>query len=438
MLSKADVSGLLSRYPKFEDMCLSLPYAPHMPRGMVKETREVVAIARKFNEEVARPRALELDRKTHEDPDYMPWDLVELANRWGFYTMWIPRMFGGRGYNLPSMSYFSEEVGSVCLGIMNVIGVHYLGVAGVISSANTKLAGRVLREVVRGEKTGSPASSRLPSQSPVRAPTWRRWNLSTRQGHLPCTAGQGGYVVNGTKVFISMGHMSTWTVLCAYEDLKKPSETTVGLMVKTGAKGFSFGTHENKMGQRVCPASVLVFEDCFVPDDQVLFSAELIRKFTKKPVREIAQRYIDYVVGATRPGVCAFGVGAARGAFETALKYASSTTMHGRLLVNHESGCSVCSPRCTRTWHWEGSPTRRPTTPTATGGSTGFSSSSPPITIFASCPRHISTLCSPRCSRRTSPAGSSASSPLTGPGWKTSGAAPAGRPWQRWQARISA
>ncbi|HNU75037.1 MAG TPA: acyl-CoA dehydrogenase family protein, partial [Deltaproteobacteria bacterium] len=149
MLSKADVSGLLSRYPKFEDMCLSLPYAPHMPKGMVKETREVVAIARKFNEEVARPRALELDRKTHEDPDYMPWDLVELANRWGFYTMWIPRMFGGRGYNLPSMSYFSEEVGSVCLGIMNVIGVHYLGVAGVISSANTKLAGRVLREVVR-------------------------------------------------------------------------------------------------------------------------------------------------------------------------------------------------------------------------------------------------------------------------------------------------
>ena len=337
MLSKADVSGLLSRYPKFEDMCLSLPYAPHMPRGMVKETREVVAIARKFNEEVARPRALELDRKTHEDPDYMPWDLVELANRWGFYTMWIPRMFGGRGYNLPSMSYFSEEVGSVCLGIMNVIGVHYLGVAGVISSANTKLAGRDLREVVRGEKTGKPCLIALAITEPGAGTDVEEVELVDK-GKVTCHARRvrGGYVVNGTKVFISMGHMSTWTVLCAYEDLKKPSETTVGLMVKTGAKGFSFGTHENKMGQRVCPASVLVFEDCFVPDDQVLFSAELIRKFTKKPVREIAQRYIDYVVGATRPGVCAFGVGAARGAFETALKYASSTTMHGRLLVNHE------------------------------------------------------------------------------------------------------
>ena len=97
MLSSAEVSNRLSSFPRFEDMLLSLPYAPRMPKGMVRETREVVAIARAFNEKVARPRALELDRKTHEDPDYMPRDLVELANRWGFYTMWIPRIFGGRG-----------------------------------------------------------------------------------------------------------------------------------------------------------------------------------------------------------------------------------------------------------------------------------------------------------------------------------------------------
>jgi len=304
---------------------------------MVRQTKEVIAIARKFNEEVARPRALELDRKTHEDPDYMPWELVDLANKWGFYTMWIPKMFGGKGYNMPSMSYFSEEVGSVCLGIMNVIGVHYLGVAGVIASANPSVSRRVMKDVVEGEKTGRPCLIALAITEPGAGTDVEEIELIDK-GSVTCHARKvkGGYIVNGTKVFISMGHVSTWTVLYAYSDLKKPSESNVGLMVKTGTKGFSFGTHENKMGQRVCPASVLVFEDCFIPDDQVLFDEERVRKFTRKPFKDISGRYVDYVLSATRAGVCAFGVGAARGAFEAALRYASETEIDGRLLINNE------------------------------------------------------------------------------------------------------
>jgi alkylation response protein AidB-like acyl-CoA dehydrogenase len=304
---------------------------------MARQIREAVAVARKFNEEVARPLALELEQKTFEDPSYMPWDLVETANRWGFYTMWIPRMFGGRGYNLPSMSYFSEEVASACLGIMNVIGVHYLGVAGVISSANMRLARRILGEVAEGERSGRPCLISLATTEPGAGTDVEEVEL-LEKGTVTCHARkvEGGYIVNGTKVFISMGHLSTWTVLYAYTDLKKPAESTVGLMVKSGAKGFTFGSHEDKMGQRICPASELVFEDCFVPDDQVLFDERHARRFTKKPNRLTAQTYIDYVVSATRPGVCAFGVGAARGALEHALAYASKTHVNNRPLIDSE------------------------------------------------------------------------------------------------------
>jgi alkylation response protein AidB-like acyl-CoA dehydrogenase len=304
---------------------------------MAKEIREVIAIARKFNREVAEPLSLELDRKTHEDPDYMPWDLVKTANQWGFYTMWIPRIFGGGGYNMPSISYFMEEVASACVGIANVIGVHYLGMAGIFTSANPRLTKRILSDVVEGEKSGNPCLIALAVTEPGAGTDVEEVEL-VEKGKVACHAKKipGGYLVNGTKVFISMGHLSTWTVLYAYEDVKRPSETTIGLMVKTGTKGFSFGTHENKMGQRICPASVLVFEDCFIPDDQVLFSADLVRSFTKKPLRDMGQRYIDYVVSASRPAVCAFGVGVARGAFETALDYAAKTSVNGRLLVNSE------------------------------------------------------------------------------------------------------
>lgn len=337
MLSRSEVASVLSGFPKFEDSCIGLPYGPRMPGHMVKETRKAIAIARKFNEKVARPLALKLDRRTHEDPDFLPWDLIDEANRWGFYTMWIPKIFGGQGYNMPSSSFFLEEVASACAGIANVIGVHYLAVAGLVASGNARISKRVLREVIDGEKSGKPCLLALATTEPGAGTDVEEVELLDK-GRVTCTARrvEGGYIVNGTKVFISMGHVSTWTVLSAYEDVRRPSETNIGFAVKTGAKGFSFGGHENKMGQRACPASVLIFEDCFIPDDQVIMSAALVKKYSGQPNRDVSQRYIDYVVSATRPGVCAFGTGVARGAFETALQYAAVTKVNGSLLINQE------------------------------------------------------------------------------------------------------
>ncbi len=337
MLSSPEVASFLARFPRFEDTLLSLQYAPRLPKGMVKETRQVIAMARKFNDEVTRPQALKLDWKTHEDPDYLPHEIVEEANRRGFYTMWVPKLFGGKGVNMPSMSYFVEEVGSVCLGIMNVLGVHYLGVAGLMSSQNTALIKRVLREVADGEKTGRPCLIALAITEPAAGTDVEEVELVDK-GKVTCTATRvkGGYIFNGTKIFISMGHVSEWTVLYGTTDTKKPSENFVGVMVKQGMKGFTLGKHENKMGQRICPASELVFEDCFVPDDLVLFGQESMQKYSNKPVRVLVQRYIDYIVSVTRPGVCAMGVGAARGAFEHALKFAAETELNGKPMINHE------------------------------------------------------------------------------------------------------
>lgn len=337
MLSRREILDRLSRFPSFEDTALSLQYAPKMPKAMVKETQEIIALARKFNEEVARPLALDLDRKTHENPDYLPWDLMEEVNRRGFYTLWVPKFFGGKGYSFPPMASFAEEVGSACLGIMNVIGVHYLGIAGLMLSYNLPLIKRVIGEVVQGEKEGKPCLIALAITEPGAGTDVEDMDLIDK-GKITCHAKRvkGGYIVNGRKIFISMGHVSTWTVLYAYSDLKNPSETTVGMMVKKGMKGFSLGTHENKMGQRICPASELIFEDCFVPDDQVIIDAWTAEKFTKQRLKEISTRYSVYTLSSSRAVVGAFGTGAARGAFEQALKFADETELNGKPLINHE------------------------------------------------------------------------------------------------------
>ncbi len=337
MITGSEMKALLNRFPKFEDSCIGLEYAPRLPKGIVGETKELIAYARKFNDEVIRPRVLVLDRETFEDPGYLPHDIMKTASDWGFYTMWVPRLFGGRGKNLPSLTYTIEEISAACAGIANVIGVHFLGVTSLMTSFNMKLTAKILKETVEGEKKGEPCLISFGLTEPMAGTDVEEMDLVDR-GKVVTHAKRvdGGYLVNGRKVFISMGHMSEWTAFYAYTDMKKPSKSMIGLAVRKGTKGFSLGRHEDKMGQRVCPASEIIFEDCFIPDEDVMIDSYSMKKFTKKSADAIMMRHIDYLASATKAGVCAISVGVARGALEDAIKYASETTVAGRLLINHE------------------------------------------------------------------------------------------------------
>lgn len=334
--SKKELESLLSRDPVPDDFMCGINSMPRMPRGIIKEIDEVVELARRFNEEVVRPYALEADRKAFEDPEYLPWELVEKANEWGFYSIFIPRIFGGKGISGPAALYFIEEIASECVGLANVIFVHYLGLAGIVVSWNMPLMSKILREVVEGEKTGEPCLISLAITEPD-AGTDVEDIILVDKGQVSCYAEQveGGYIVNGSKIFISMGHMSTWCCLVAYTDLRKPSENAVTLAVKTGTEGFSFGRCEKKMGQRICVASELVFEDCFIPDECVLADRPMLEGF-EESASELIEMYIHYAVTVTRPGVGAFATGVARGAYEESVKFACETEVDGKPLIEYQ------------------------------------------------------------------------------------------------------
>ena len=337
MISGSEVKSIMKRFPRFEDAYLGLNYAPKLPKAMVKETKELVAYARKFNDQVVRPNALLLDRMTHENPDYLPHDLMKTISDWGFYTMWVPKIFGGKGKNLPSLSPVIEEVSTACVGIANVMGVNYLGLSSLMTSFNMRITNRVLSDVIEGERTGDPKVIAFAITEPIAGTDAEDMDLVDR-GRVITRAEKvdGGYMVNGRKVFISMGHVSEWTVFYAYTDLKTPSQNMIGLVVRRGTKGFSMGRHEDKMGQRVCPASEIIFEDCFIPDDQVLIDQYSIKKFTRKTPAEVMMRHIDFLASSSKAGVCSIATGVARGAFEDALKFAAETEVKGKLLINHQ------------------------------------------------------------------------------------------------------
>ena len=336
MISKSEIRHYMQFEPKFDTMMCSMKAAPKIPAAMIGETKKAVALARKFNEKVVKPYASDLDIEMQKNPDDLPWDFIEKANEWGFYTMWIPKIFGGKGYNGSSFTCFLEEIASTCLAMANLIGIHYLGVVSLLSSWNIRLSNRILNQVRDGEDTGQPCLISMAITEPGAGTDVEETNLVDR-GNVTCHAEKtdGGYRINGSKIFISGGHLSTWHITIGYTDLCKPSETHVMFAVKTGTEGFSFGRMERKMGQKGCPASELVFKDCFIPDNLVCFDSKQVAN-QKRNSAETAMQVIDYLFSVSRAAVGAFGVGAARGAFTEALNFSSKTEVDNRLLINHE------------------------------------------------------------------------------------------------------
>jgi acyl-CoA dehydrogenase len=336
MISKAERNALLEREPKFDDIMMSLRAIAKQPKGINSEVRDVIAIARKFNHEVVFPGNLELDRQMHETPEYLAWDYVNEANMRGFYTMFIPKMFGGAGYSLGAITYFLEELSSACGAVANIVGVHYLGVCMLFSSWNLKVIDRICSDVSEGEATGKPCLLSLAMTEPDAGTDSQNVEFMNT-GSLACIAEKalGGYSVTGNKIFISMGHFSTWHIIHAYTDLKRAADKTVMLAVKAGSMGFTLGKKEKKMGQKACPASELIFKDCFIPNENLCLGSEDMAKLKRKTSDTNAQVFA-YIWGASRAGVGAFGVGTARAAFEKALDYAGKTEIDGQRLVNHE------------------------------------------------------------------------------------------------------
>jgi alkylation response protein AidB-like acyl-CoA dehydrogenase len=201
----------------------SLEALTRLPARLNVDFHHAVRLARRFNHEVIGPMCLDTDRKVMEDNDYLPLDFIRKANEWGLYTLWIPKMYGGKGMSMLSLYIFMEELSSICAGLANLIGAHYLGVSVLCSSCNMKITNRILREVVRECGKGKPCLIDL---------AWTEPDAGTDQVEGPllplarvrtqAVKAAGGYVVNGSKVFISAGHVSTWHMLICYEDVKKP------------------------------------------------------------------------------------------------------------------------------------------------------------------------------------------------------------------------
>lgn len=123
----------------------------------------------------------------------------------------------------------------------------------------------------------------------------------------------GGYILNGQKIFITNGGRASWVVVFATIDKSLGRAGQRAFVVEKGTKGFICTKLVKKMGLRANETAELLFEDCFVPDENLLGGEELYKTAASKPSGfQVAMKTFD----STRPIVAAMAIGIARAAYE--------------------------------------------------------------------------------------------------------------------------
>ena len=231
---------------------------------MSEDQRAILETVARFVDAEVKPRAAQLD--ANPDPEQsFSWEIVEKAHEVGIRTMTLSEKWGGLGTDSLTTAMVIEELGKGDIGV-SVIFAQTLKIAQIMEKAlNEEQRGRVLPKFAadpRGmlaigiTEPDNASNYFLPHPTPFRTTAHKT---------------EGGWIVNGMKHFISNGNRASYYLVFVQTEKGKPlAEGSTCLLVERDRPGFSIGRVHDKMGERLANNAELVFQDCFIPDANVV------------------------------------------------------------------------------------------------------------------------------------------------------------------------
>jgi len=134
----------------------------------------------------------------------------------------------------------------------------------------------------------------------------------------------GGYRINGIKCFITNGSLAHFVIATIPMDRTHPLESMATFMIPASSQGFSVGKVERKCGQKASQTAELIFEDVFVPEENLW----------EPPGRGL--RHTREILSTTRGFIGAAGLGIARGALERCVHYAATKKIKNHFLIDED------------------------------------------------------------------------------------------------------
>lgn len=285
-------------------------------------TEEQIAIietVRRFVNEHVVPVAADLDR-ARKPEDCFSWEIVEAADKIGIRTLTLTEEHGGLGADSLTTAMVVEELAKGDLGI-SVVFAQTLKLAQTLQAAtNDEQRERYLPKfrddprylLAIGITEPETASDYfIPHPKPFRT---------------SATKCEGGWLINGMKHFISNGNRSKlYLVFVQTEKGKTLVDGATCFIVERETPGFSIGRVHDKMGERLANNAELIFEDCFIPDANVL--GEVGRGF------DVLTQFFP----ASNAYAAASVLGVAEVAYRRAMEWAKIRVQGGKKLIEHDS-----------------------------------------------------------------------------------------------------
>ena len=280
-----------------------------MDFSFTEEQKMLKAMVRDFAISELEPIAAEID----ETEEY-PMEQVKKMADLGLMGLTIAEEYGGSGKGRVDFCIAVEELTRACAAAAGYFRVSLsLAIPPIIMYGNEEQKQRYLVPHATGEKLACFALTEAGAGSDPAA--------------LQTTAirRDDGYVLNGTKLFISVGAQAEIIVVFATIDKSLRHRGITAFIVDKGIPGFSVGKLEKKMGFHGLSAAELIFEDCFVPVENRLGEEGYGFKVALEAINE------------SRITVGAEAVGIAQAALDAAVSYAKERQQFGQRIANFQA-----------------------------------------------------------------------------------------------------
>ncbi|MBU2547858.1 MAG: acyl-CoA dehydrogenase family protein [Proteobacteria bacterium] len=270
---------------------------------MLKET-----VAR-FVEKEITPLAPQLD----EEEKFAP-DVFKAMGELGLFGVSIPQEYGGSDLDFLSCVLVMEEINKGDVGLGTSWGAHtVLCTENIFRNGTEAQRRRYLPGLVTGEKIGALAITEPEAGSDAMSMRTRAEKKGDR------------YILNGTKMFISNAPVADVFVVYAKTDPEAGPRGITTFIVEDGFPGFTKGRKLDKMGVRSSPTGELIFENCEVPEENVLGQLN---------------RGVDVLMGGLDRERIVFSIspiGAGQAAFELAYRYARERVQFGTPIIGFQA-----------------------------------------------------------------------------------------------------
>jgi alkylation response protein AidB-like acyl-CoA dehydrogenase len=270
-----------------------------------QETESVTMVrqtVRDFAEKNIRPEMMIWD-ESQEFPKKVFKALGEL----GLMGVLVPEKYQGSGLGYYEYAAAIEELAKVCGSIGLSMAAH-----------NSLCTGHILQ--FGSEEQKKRWLPKLATAEWIGAWGLTEANTGSDALRMKCVAKKEGneWVLNGAKNWITHGISGDIAVVLARTGELLDSHGITAFVVERGTPGFYGGKKENKLGMRASETAEMIFEDCRIPEDNVLGN--------------IGDGFIQAmkVLDGGRISIAALSLGIAKGAFEAALKYSKEREQFGK------------------------------------------------------------------------------------------------------------